>query len=486
MRVKYKQIFKLSSLHKLYLALALIFGLVYVFIIPPMMGYDEVPHFYRAYQLSEGDIFANKSGEVIGASLPKEFSNLHSYGLRTLEVKEWDKPLSTLTLSEIDYLKNTFPGAETIWLDFRGAAVYAPTSYIGSVIGILIAKIFDISIYGYVILARIGSLLLVVALFYLAIKKALYGKLIIFFLALLPITLTQSSTVSADGVLLGATALLVVCTVNLVTLASKGKDLSHLAKSDFALLSLSILLIGLAKPGYAFLTLPLLALPFVWKNRGNRLWKKHSLVILALVAMCFALAPLWQALQYVVGGFFPTALLAENSGRINSAEQLSGIIQGPFGYAWVLLDQYVVNPSGAMLVEMFGWVTSVPIVMPYYVIILSYIVAALLFLSQDNIGSFRKKEKLLIYSLLAAVVSLTFIAINTALYLTSSAVGTPHIFGVQPRYFLPLMFLAVLLPLWKSPPIKIKTNFKFGLILFCVLFFFLVSIMRIVDNIYIR
>src|SRR5262245_30627395 len=50
--------------------LVLLFGLVFAFGLPPCQAPDEVSHFYRAYQVSEGRLFPVMVGEWGGGDLP--------------------------------------------------------------------------------------------------------------------------------------------------------------------------------------------------------------------------------------------------------------------------------------------------------------------------------------------------------------------------------------------------------------------------------
>ena len=58
------------SLEKLFVILALFFGILYVFILPPFQSVDEGMHFFRTYQISEGHMREKKIDGKVGDEIP--------------------------------------------------------------------------------------------------------------------------------------------------------------------------------------------------------------------------------------------------------------------------------------------------------------------------------------------------------------------------------------------------------------------------------
>ena len=63
------------SIEKKYLYIALIFGILFVFIVPPFQSPDEDSHFKKAYQVSKGKFYPEVKKNVIGNYFPTEMLN---------------------------------------------------------------------------------------------------------------------------------------------------------------------------------------------------------------------------------------------------------------------------------------------------------------------------------------------------------------------------------------------------------------------------
>ena len=63
------------SIEKKYLYIALIFGILFVFIVPPFQSPDEDSHFKKAYQVSKGKLYPEVKKNVIGNYFPTEMLN---------------------------------------------------------------------------------------------------------------------------------------------------------------------------------------------------------------------------------------------------------------------------------------------------------------------------------------------------------------------------------------------------------------------------
>ena len=61
---------------RFFLLTALTFGLLVIFITPPFQVPDEINHFYRAWQLSEGQFLPVKNDARVGGFIPKSVDSL--------------------------------------------------------------------------------------------------------------------------------------------------------------------------------------------------------------------------------------------------------------------------------------------------------------------------------------------------------------------------------------------------------------------------
>ena len=63
---------KSFKIEKLYIYIFLIFGLLFVFLIPPFQAPDEDSHFKRSYSISNLDIYPVNKNKTAGNYFPKE------------------------------------------------------------------------------------------------------------------------------------------------------------------------------------------------------------------------------------------------------------------------------------------------------------------------------------------------------------------------------------------------------------------------------
>ena len=62
------------AIEKIFLLLAVVFGFLYVFILPPFQSVDEGMHCFRAYQISQGKFLADNLNGKIGDTIPSSLS----------------------------------------------------------------------------------------------------------------------------------------------------------------------------------------------------------------------------------------------------------------------------------------------------------------------------------------------------------------------------------------------------------------------------
>ena len=68
---------KQLSLEKIFVLITLFFGVLYIFILPPFQSVDEGMHFFRTYQISQGDLVARKQNMQVGGDVPESLENFY-------------------------------------------------------------------------------------------------------------------------------------------------------------------------------------------------------------------------------------------------------------------------------------------------------------------------------------------------------------------------------------------------------------------------
>lgn len=174
-----------------------IFGLILVFLVPPMQAPDEQTHFYQAYAVSNLNFVPDKleyNGVVhFGAELPESVftaAEVFRSSVAGIPDAKFDPHLLR------QYIKQPLNPSTT---DHQASGVgYAPTVYIPQAIGITVGKIFNSSPLIMIWLGRLMNLAAWVLIIYFAIRMLPFAKWAMVVLALNPMTVFLSASLSAD------------------------------------------------------------------------------------------------------------------------------------------------------------------------------------------------------------------------------------------------------------------------------------------------
>ena len=136
----------------IFLVLSIIFGIIFAFTMGPFQVPDEAAHFYRAYEISTGNLVSIKQNNVVGDYLPKSIKETTTY----LEIASNTKLDIWKIKNALNMNLNRY---NKIFYDFPTAALYSPIAYLPQSIGIFLGRIFNASP---LLIMYIGRLLILV------------------------------------------------------------------------------------------------------------------------------------------------------------------------------------------------------------------------------------------------------------------------------------------------------------------------------------
>ena len=395
-----------------FLLLAITVGVLLVFINPPFEAPDEGSHFKRAFQISEGGIFATKNDQGVGGVIPKNISGVESFFRNWLSDKR-----NATSFKEISEQTKINIGDEREFAQFPNTALYSPLPYLPPIIGILLARLFSDSVLWIFYSARIVNLLFYLLLVFLAIKTAPVLKWVFLMLGALPMSLFLAASASPDALTIGLSFIFIAYILKLA-LGEK-----TLTKVDFALLLILAIAISLAKTAYLLLPLLILIIP---KAKFANI-KTSYLYKSVILAAAFISGLGW----YLVANRFFVPILPE----VNPSGQLVWILSHPLYYLHFFiyhLVKWFSDPASQSIIGQFGWLDTF---LPLWVISSYKIVLVVTFLFEEKqkiISAWGKIISFLIFFATAEVITLI-------MYLTWNSVGSDKINGLQGRYFLPLL-----------------------------------------------
>ena len=403
-------------LEHVFLVIALAWGVVQVFIVPPLQVPDEGDHWFRAWAMTDGQLTADRQGMV---TLPGAFAR--AADLYTSLVKDNSAlPVSLDGQPGFSGYEDLFnsPGPPGTVKVVSRVASYGPVGYLPQAVGVGIGRLLDAPPLTSFYLARLANLLASIGLLFFAIRLAPFGKQLILLLALLPMTMYELASVSCD-------ALTIAGAMFFTALVLWASTRARLRWIDVALVLSSAALLLNVKPGYwALVLLVLLIRPAQLGGRGR---------YAAFVA---------ANLLVVAGGFLIVYLLTGTSARVATVggptSQLQFILSQPLDFAGILWDNILHNLLAWTLetVGILGWLA---IGLPPILYVVALVGSAGLFFGMREDVSLRGVER----GLLAAVGVAVFLSMAVALYVFLEPPGSGFVF-FQGRYLAPVWLVLLL------------------------------------------
>lgn len=427
----------------LFSIIIIVFGLVYIFITPPGVGHDEYAHIIKADSTSRLDLipkemtwvtpsgieetfYAYKASDSLANYAGKAFNSRNSFN-----DKEIAKAVKRQGAERYNVQANHHDG--------YGAAGYNSIGYVPAAIGLKIARNLDLTVHQAVIVAKISSLLTCALLaglsFYVLSGSRL--RYLVFFVVLFPPIIFSFTTISLDGMLNSVSILFLALLLSILINKHKGQCLYKNWKYILAVLCAIIL--------------PLLKLPFlvlsvliVFLGITKKPKDRGKVRLITVVVACLIILP---TLAWSLIGSAPNAV---QSSRVNSggephpAEQVKWILSHPIKYTKLagesLMTLVFPRESGRVVMLLNeDYILNRNLVMIYTLMLM----LVCIYIGSAIRAVYKKNKNFFI--VLACAVGLTALGIITAIYVAANGVGNNNIWGVQVRYFLPLMIWGVLL-----------------------------------------
>lgn len=414
---------KNCSIEKKFFIIGLLIGISYLIFIPIMSGTDEHMHFYRAYQISEGDIFTDKNtatpiNENLLALPYRGFNDNYN---KNIIFQQYD-----------DHLNNTVPN--TI-----AAVGYSPTTYIPQVIGFMISKLFHVNAFFTVLIVRFINFIAWLLIVYEAIKIMPYKKTFFALFCLSPAILSLAASSSGD---IFPTAIGFLYISLIFKLYKEKRQITRKEKILFLIMSI---ILALFKTIYSILLLLLLIIPKeCFENNQRKRIQYISMIILTALIISFA----W--------------LRFGNTGGIknpNYSLQFNFVLNHPFQYIMTCFRtyydkfyDYLFNfVAGGEMCFGKANISSLWAILYIILLVVSY------FHDRDEV-----KLPICLKLLIWAMFILILVAVSSAMYLDwtprFTGIGGKYIIGVQSRYFV-LFVPLIILTLPKSKTL-IKDKIK--------------------------
>lgn len=456
-----------------FLAFAAPIGLLLVFLTPPLQTPDEQSHFFQAYAVSNLNFVWHKfeinNKVTYGPELPKSVFDASDQFLA-----QAGKPNVKITLEQYKQYIEQPLNADKIEYRKSGTS-YTPLVYLPQATGINIGKLFNASPIVLMWLGRLANLVLWLAVIFLAIRLFPVAKWAVVVLALNPVAVFLSASMSAD-VMNIALAFLFVSLV-FATIMSKEPRVST---KRLVVLSVTLLGLALTKPVSIVFGLLLFTLP--WKKFKSKF--KYILFAFLAISIAAGTTLAWNA---AVGEGTQASIQLQRPGEgVDPAKQLKNVLTDPVDFTVLLIKNYIIVAPGYYgdavfntFFGVFGWLdTNIPTWAIVLYIIGLFLAILYQFGRETGFGKIQK-----------TVFFITFIGFVTAnilaMYLVYTPFDRPVVEGVQGRYFIPASIVLLGIFTGRNKILNISEK-KLVIILAGILaVVFLMMILRLVMRYYI-
>ena len=415
-----------------FLITMLCIGTIYMFLMTPGSIPDEPAHFDTAYRYSNvllgekytlGDIQGNGTTRLDGMEKRVDDITVLAQFEPTPNLKDYDLVASQLFKRAADTTM-----VRTIGYNVGLASI----DYLPVALGFTLARLQGLSSVALYMWGRLFNLLFFTICVFWAIRKIPFGKMVLFSVALLPMTVQQAASLSYDAVVMGLSFLF----IGYCLYVAFGKQ--KLRYRQLIILAVISALLAPSKIVYAFFCLLCLMIP---KEKFKDLKGPiHSKSIYVFLLIFLSAVTFWIFNYAVIGNAVHTSGQLSNSST--PAYTLSFLLDHPGKAVSVIFftmqDKFSFYLT-TMLGSNLGWLN---VNVPYAYILAFSVILVLSDLKEEDEGiGLKCRDKCLI----GVVVCLVFAATCAAMLLSWTPITSRAVEGVQGRYFLPILPLVLLL-----------------------------------------
>jgi uncharacterized membrane protein len=411
---------------------ALTSAIVFTLVTPPFQSPDEMNHFCRAYQLSEGKFLPEKKDQRLGGMIPTSVGEFFLPFFPTTFIQQSKITKQDITASFAIPLNPD----KTEFRDFPNTAYYSVVSYLPQAFALMVLRKMDCSVGTLYYGARLFTLLIWLLAMWVVIQIVPLGKWLFTLLLLLPMQIYITCSFSADTVTN-------ICSFLLLTVILR-YIFSDTAVTPGGIGTLFVLagLLALAKVVYLTLLVPAIFIPF--QRFGSR--KQKAIMLSSVFVVVVLIARTWSAVilqNFVSYENYDPAFRDHTtlSAGTDYFLQKQFLLQNPAKFLSVIYQSLFDDPRFYLVSYVGHFGTYMDTALPVWLCVLVYFVLMLVAAGEQNSVTFTLRLRLVFL----LCVLLSYLALLLSLYLTWAKVQAP-VAVVHGRYLapiLPLLFIAI-------------------------------------------
>lgn len=422
---------KKCRMESVYLFTVLALGFFYCCVIIPFGVPDESMHASSVYRIANDIMGVEETGN--GDTIYKRYDDAALQLNNDCNLKQYylvyKNMFKTVEKSEL---------FETGYRDTNASPIlYAP-----SILGVVLGRILRLGTVPMYMLARLLTLIAFALLTYWAMIILPFGKVTLFIIGILPMTLQQAASLSYDAMINAITILFTAVSISMIF----GKE-ERIRIRTLALTAILGLFMIFAKGG-AYLPMVLLLLLIPASKLGGS--KKKWLIFGGFIAI-LAAAFLFNSI---------VMLAEDSSGAAGAVENysLSYILRHPGSIFNIGVGTLLLN-SGYYISTMIGQRLGFLNIISDDIVVFGFLFLMMISIlkCEGEQFIFSAKQKLITFVSILGCVGL--VALSMWVFLTP--VNSGVIQGIQGRYFIPVLWLALML--FRNNSIVVKKDIRQGL-----------------------
>lgn len=459
---------------QLFLIGAVIFGLFFMLVMPPLTVGDECRHYDTAYDLSnkflgiKNTVPNQMMKRTADLSLvPSDYMQNQNWTLFNYYEEIWPHVFSQLKKPQDYSLISVYPYAHKVTSFFF--------MFFPSALGITLGRLLKLNFLLTFWLGRFFNLGIFILLGYYALKKYSYGKAFYATFALAPMFLHQIASYSYDSVLMSLTLYFIIAVSAIIT------EKRAISKKECIFLCLAIFFFASSKVVYFALVFLLL---FFRKENFKSLKAKRLFLFTAFICLVASfgfnrfyeklVTPMFNIEQIIAASNEIPKASSVSLDSVNAVTEMTSVkwvLKNPLLYAYILLNTlaergnyYLITAAGGYL----GWEA-----IPMNKLLVAVVIG--LFLFQIFRTKFEKTYAMQERPIgQRFVIALIFIFIAGEIFTSLNLVAPPDFYNpvigsVQGRYFLPALPLLYLCRSNTAEPVS-----SISMNVFCIQFFVLI------------
>jgi uncharacterized membrane protein len=415
-----------SALPRIFLYIAIPLSVAFALVLPPLQVPDEVAHWFRAYGISEGSCLGSPQ-QVLPAPVVQLFAK---YPQRLEEQRR-------VFVSEYaDLFRTPLWSGGTRHFENGNANIYSCVPYLPAAAAIALGRLASLPAILLFLLGRLVNTAIFIALTYAALVLLPTGRLVLFCLALMPMTLQQAASQSADSMTISTS--FVMCAwilylafspaVDRVTPAQQWATYGLLLLNAFCKFNIWLILFVLIIPPRRF--------------ASRRQYAAFAAMAIGLPTLASAA---WQMLNRTDIERFQQL---RSTLDIFTAANASFIVHHPITFLAALARTLLEHCSAyaEQFVGVLGWVS---IRLPLLLVVAYLLLLVLASASEKSVLTQWRSRAICAVVLIGSILSLfalLWVFETQQSYIQNEIVkGRGYIIGIQGRYFIPFALPGLLL-----------------------------------------